>query len=966
MISQRRRLLAAASSAALLLTGGLTSAATAQPAPASTQSAASQPAEAWPQAASDVPADPAIRFGTLANGMRYAIMRNATPPNQAALRMRIDAGSLSERDDQKGLAHFLEHMAFNGSKHIPEGEMTRRLERLGLSFGGDTNAFTSFDQTAYTLNLPNTSDEVVETSLFVLRETASELLIAQDAVDKERGVIVGEERTRNTPDLRSTKAMLPFLAPGQRLADRLPIGDLDIIRTAPRQLFVDFYDAYYRPSRTTLIAVGDFDVDKMEGQIRTAFESWTNTAPDGPDPDAGVLAPRQAETRIHVEPGVQSTAQLFWTRPHDTSPDTQAKRRSDLVRSLATAVLNRRLGEITRSENPPFLGGGAGEQALFDALDTTSLVIAFNPGGWERAIQAGEQEQRRVVEHGVGPGELAREITEYATALQAAAAGAATRQTPGLASAILNAVNDDVVVTSPAENLRAFQAAAPTITVDEVNAAARDLFTGNGPLAFVTTPVAIEGGEAVVTAALEASRQVPVAAPAIAEVVEWPYADFGPAAEPVSRSEIADLGATLVAFPNGVKLTVKPTTFADDQILVSVRAGQGDLALPTDRITPMWAAPSEVSEGGLGKLTRTQLEQILAANVVGLNFQADADTYRYSGATRPADLALQMQLLAAYVTDAGWRPEPFALSKSALPQQLAQYEATPAGAFALQGQALLASGDRRFALPNTDEIEAARLDELRQLVTSSVSQGPIEIVVVGEVTVDQAIAAVASTFAALPSRSAAPVPPPSGLDVAFPAPTAQPVQIFHTGLANQALGYIAWPTVDSIGERKEARTVQLLARVLQLRVTDELREKQGAGYSPGASATSSKVFPGYGYVFAQIETPPELLPSFFQTVDAIAAELRDTPIDADELNRARLSSIEAIRRSQATNGYWVSNLEEVHDDPAQVQALRTIISDLEAVTPADIQRVARTYLTADKAWRAEVKARPEDAPASAD
>jgi len=957
MISYRRLLLLAASSAALL-TASLPLAATAQTAAPSPTSIAPAPAAGWPQASSDIPADPAIRFGTLANGMRYAIMRNATPPGQAALRMRIDAGSLSERDDQKGLAHFLEHMAFNGSNNIPEGEMTRRLERLGLSFGGDTNAFTSFDQTAYTLNLPNTSDEVVTTSLFALRETASELLIAQDAVDKERGVIVGEERTRNTPDLRSTKVMLPFLAPGQRLADRLPIGDLDIIRTAPRQLFVDFYDAYYRPSRTTLIAVGDFDVDKMEGQIRTAFESWTNTAPDGADPDPGVLVPRQAETRIHVEPGVQSTAQLFWTRPHDASPDTQAKRRKDLVRSLALAVLNRRLGEITRSENPPFLGGGGGEQALFSALDTTGLVIAFNPGGWERAIAAGEQEQRRLVEHGVGPAELAREITEYGTALQAAAAGAATRQTPGLASGILNAVNDDIVVTSPAENLRAFQASAPTITVDEVNAAARDLFTGNGPLAFVTTPVAIEGGEAAVTAALEASRRVPVAAPAVAEVVEWPYADFGPAAEPVSRSEIADLGATLVTFANGVKLTVKPTTFADDQILVSVRAGQGDLALPTDRMTPMWAAASEVSEGGLGKLTRTQLEQILAANVVGLNFQADADTYRYSGATRPADLALQMQLLAAYVTDAGWRPEPFALNKSALPQQLAQYEATPGGAFALYGQAMLASGDRRFALPNAAEIEAARLDELRQLVTSSVSQGPIEIVVVGEVTVDQAIAAVASTFAALPARSPAPTPTEAALHVAFPAPTTQPVQIFHTGLPTQAMGYIAWPTVDSIGERKEARTVQLLARVLQLRVTDELREKQGAGYSPGASATSSKVFPGYGYVFAQIDTPPELLPSFFETVDTMAAGLRDAPIEADELNRARLSTVESIRRSQSTNAYWVSNLEEVHDDPAQVQALRTIISDLEAVTPADIQRVAQTYLTSDKAWRAQVTARP--------
>ena len=243
MISYRRLLLLAASSAALL-TAGLPLAATAQTAEPSAATGEQSPAAGWPQATSDIPADPAIRFGALANGMRYAILRNATPPNQAALRMRIDAGSLSERDDQKGLAHFLEHMAFNGSKNIPEDNgVMHRLERLGLSFGGDTNAFTSFDQTAYTLNLPNTSDEVVTTSLFVLREAVSELLIAQDAVDKERGVIVGEERTRNTPDLRSTKVMLPFLAPGQRLADRMPIGDLDIIRTAPRQLFVDFYDA---------------------------------------------------------------------------------------------------------------------------------------------------------------------------------------------------------------------------------------------------------------------------------------------------------------------------------------------------------------------------------------------------------------------------------------------------------------------------------------------------------------------------------------------------------------------------------------------------------------------------------------------------------------------------------------------------------------------------------------------------
>jgi len=956
MILPRRLLLACASGAVLLTGAGLPLMAIPGLALAQTAAPVATSATPWPQAASDLPADPAVRFGSLPNGMRYAILRNATPPNQAALRLRFDAGSLHERDDQKGLAHFLEHMAFNGSTNIPEGEMTKTLERLGLSFGGDTNAFTSFDQTAYTLNLPNTTDAVVDASLFSLREVAGELLFDSAAVDRERGVIVGEERTRDTPSLRATKALLPFLAPGQRLADRLPIGDLDIIRTAPRDRFVDFYRAYYRPERATLIAVGDFDVDAMEAKIRAKFADWTNPAPNGADPDLGQVAPRQAETHIHVEAGTQSTAQIFWTVPHDPSPDTVAERRKDLVRSLALAVLNRRFAEIARSANPPFLGGGAGYQSLYDTVDAGTLVVAFNPGGWKTAIERAEQEQRRLVQHGVGQAELEREITEYRTGLQAAAAGAATRQTPGLAGSLLGTVNDDEVFTTPAEDLRQFDAAVAAITVAEVNAAAVATFSGNGPLAFVTTPVAIEGGEAAVTTALEASRLVPVTAPVIAAAVAWPYSSFGMPGQPSAQTEIADLGATLITFPNGVRLTVKPTTFTDDQIVISVRAGNGTLDLPTDQAVPMWAAGSAVTEGGLGKLTKTELDRATASNVVSVGFGADPDAFQFSGGTRPADLALQMQLLAAYFTDAGWRPEPFAQVKGQIGTQLDQITATPGGAFARYGTPMLYSGDKRFGLPTPAEIEAARLDELRQLITGSLARGPIEVVIVGDVTVDDAIAQTAATFGALPTRPVAMTPSTAQAHVAFPAPTARPVELNHTGAAAQALGYVAWPTLDAIGDRKPSRIVNLLARVLQLRVTDELREKQGVAYSPGASATASVVFPDFGYAFVQAEVPPEALPGFFDSVDTVATALRDAPVTADELNRARLSAVESIRRSQATNGYWLGALENVYRDPTQVTAIRTAISDLESITPDDIQTAARTYLLPDHAWRAQVTA----------
>jgi len=968
MMSPRRLLLLAASSAALLAGAVLPAYAQTAPATASAPAAqtAGKPSDPWAQTASDLTPDAGVRFGVLPNGMRFAILHNATPPHQAALRLRIDAGSLSERDDQQGLAHFLEHMAFNGSTHIAEGDMTKNLERLGLSFGGDTNAQTSFDQTTYMLNLPNTSDEVVDASLFSLREVASELLFDSAAVDRERGVIEGEERTSDSPGLRSLKALLPFLAPGQRLADRLPIGDLNIIRTAPRDRFVDFYKAYYRPERATLIAVGDFDVDVMEAKIRAKFADWTNPAVNGSDPDLGQIRPRQPETLIHVEPGAQSSAQIFWTVPHDDAPDNSAERRKSVVRSLASAVLNRRLSDIARQPNPPFLAAGGGYQSLFNALDAGSLSVSFNPGGWKPAIEATEQEERRLVQYGVSQSELDRELTEFRTALTAVAAGVATRQTPSLAGGLVDAVNDNEVFTNPADDLKRFTEIAPTITVDEVNAAARKTFSGNGPLVFVTSPVAIEGGEAAVTAALEASRQTPVAAPVIAANAQWPYTSFGTPAQPSSQSEIADLGATLVSFPNGVRLTVKPTTFADKQILITVRVGNGYLDLPTDRPTPVtWAAGSELTEGGLGKLTAIQLEQVTAGNVVGVSFGADQNAFQFGGSTRPEDLNLQMQLMAAYFTDAAWRPEPFARTQGAFPQALAQARAVPAGAFSLAAAGLLAGGDPRFGLPSEQQIAAASLDDMRQLVNQSISRGPIEVIVVGDVTVADAIAAVGSTFAALPARKAAVTPTPQALRLAFPAPTTEPLQFHHTGLPTQALGYVAWPTVDSIGDRKPSRIVNLLARVLQLRVTDELREKQGVAYSPGASATSSLVFPDYGYVFTQVETPPEALPGFFQSVDTIAAGLRDAPVTEDELNRARLSTIESIRRGQAGNGYWLNALKGAQTDPTQVAAIRTVISDLEAITPADLQQAARTYLEPDRAWRAQVTAETA-APAATD
>ena len=228
-----------------------------------------------------------MRFAVLPNGMRYAIMRNATPKGEVAIRFRIGAGSLDENDAQQGLAHFTEHMAFRGSTHVPESEVWTGMQRLGMSIGADTSAYTTETQTFYQLNLPNADPATVDFGLMRIREIASELTLSQTAMDAERGTVLGEERLRDTPDYRTTKAQRDFFFKGQWVTQRYPIGKVDIIQHAPVSLIRDFYNAYYRPERATLIVVGDIDPQEVEAKIKARFSDWTGVGRAGPDPDMG-------------------------------------------------------------------------------------------------------------------------------------------------------------------------------------------------------------------------------------------------------------------------------------------------------------------------------------------------------------------------------------------------------------------------------------------------------------------------------------------------------------------------------------------------------------------------------------------------------------------------------------------------------------------------------------------------------
>ena len=956
----------------LLAAGAAMSLVLAVPATAQTTSivAGQTPAEAalgppkrdgvWGQTYSDLKPEADVRFGQLPNGVRYAVQRNATPGGQTSLRLRIGSGSLQETDDQQGLAHFLEHMAFRGSTHVPENELVKILQRNGLAFGPDTNAFTAFDQTVFELDVPNPSG--IDVSLMLLRETASELTLSQSAMDAERGVILSEERLRDSPAYQAQKAELGFLLAGQRAPQRWPIGLVEVIKTAPVSRIRAYYEANYRPDNATVVAVGDFDPDEMVRRITARFGDWKARAPAPPPVDLGRVQARGEAAQVFVKPGASQEVQVAWARPYDPTADTFARERCDTVESLALAVLNRRLDRISRRPDAPFIAAQAARSNTLRSAKLTSLSIDTTPQGWAAGLEAAALEVRRAVAYGVTAPELAREIEDMRTTLASAAAGAATRKTPAIAGDIVTDVNDDEVLTGPVQNAALFEQYVRAASVPAVNAALRAAFAGEGPLLTLSSSQPVAGGEPALRAAFDAAQTAPVTASAGAAARPWPYggAAFGAPGRVVERREVKDLGLVQARFDNGVRLTVKPTTFANDEVEVSIGVGEGRLGLPRDHASPLWASGALIP-GGTRELTAEEIEQTLSGRVVSSSFSGGDDAWRFTGKTRPADLLVQMQLLAAYIARPGFRPEAFLRQRAGLTAALPELDSTPSGVEQRDLSALLHAGDPRFkAIPDAAGLAAATPEQWRAMLAPALASGALDVTIVGAVSPAAAIAAVASTLGALPPRrpyaaSAA------ARQVRFPAPVATPVVELHAGRADQAIAAAAWPLPGFYDDTQAARTLDIAAQVLETRLVEQVRIAEGATYSPSADAAASQTFPHYGYLFAQVETPPAKIDGFYRDLVKIAGALAATPPTADELARAETPLVETIAKQRQSNEFWLQRLDRAWIDPRALDAIRSQLPDLRKVAPADIEAVARRYFAAAPPWRLVIRA-PDPAP----
>jgi zinc protease len=920
----------------------------AQPAASAAVNPQSEAAKAWGFAASDIAVDPNIVFGVLPNGMKYALLRNSTPKDSVAMRMRFDVGSFAEADDQRGLAHFLEHMAFNGSTNVPEGEMIKLLERKGLAFGADTNASTGFDETIYKLDLPGASDDLVDTGLMLMRETASELTIDPAAVDRERGIILSERRARDTYQLRSLIDQLDFQMQGMTVANRIPVGTEAVIKTAPAARIRDLYDRYYRPERATLVMVGDFDPAAVEAKIKARFADWQGRGPAGSDPDIGdVDYDRAAAADDFVDPAIQDSVTIARFKPWVDEPDTRAKRARKLAEDVGEAIVSRRLAKIALTEDSPILTGYLSDAEGWKKFDQVTVGAVAKEGAWKAALALVEQEWRRAVEHGFTQAEVDEQLAIRRTAFRNAVAGVTTRRSDTLADALVSAAEGDFVFTRPETAQALFEAAAPSLDAAAVTAAFRARMEGlSPPLARVTTKVPVEGGTAAILAELEASAKVAVAPPAAAASAAFAYDDFGTPGKIVSDERVEDLGIRRIRFANNVMLNIKTTDFQKDKVMLSLRVDGGNL-LATKEDPTRVALAGSLMLGGLEAHSYDELRSILAGKTISPVFGNATDSFGGSAVTSPEDFALQAKLMAAYLTHPGYRADGLALIRRVLPQQYAANDATPAAVLGRDAGGILANDDPRAQTPPLESVMALDWAKLKPVIADSFAHGAIEIGVVGDIGEQAAIDAIAATFGALPERRAAFDPRADARIREYQADRSERTLI-HKGPAEQAELRVYWPARDD-SDLGEAMRLNLLARVMQLMLTEELRERLGESYSPRAAASLSDEFPGYGHLFAASNVDFKDLATTRAAIFAIAKELREQPVEADLLDRARRPLVEAMVKARRENSYWLNYVAEAATHPDRLDRSRNGIAEVEAATPAGLQALAKRYLADDRA-----------------
>ena len=898
----------------------------------------------------DLKPDPGIEYGRLENGLRYAVMQNATPSNTASLLMRIDTGSINEADDERGMAHFLEHMAFNGSKNIPEGEMIPRLEKFGLAFGPDTNASTGFFETTYQLELPEVNDDIINEAMFIMRETASNLLLDADAIEDERGIILAEKRARTSPAFHASIAQLNYFMDGTLIPERLPIGTDETIKSVTAEQFRAFYEGYYQPENTFIVLVGDMETTYAANKISEYFGDWVGVGERKTTRKIKALGPKPAEAVYYTDPEIQTSISINVMSKPDLRGDSQKNRKQFYIESLGNRILSRRLAKIAQTTDATFISAGAGSSSTYDAVRISSLSLSTQPENWAAALASGEQELRKAYLYGFTQAELDEQIANSRQSLKVSEDRAETRRTPSLSRGLLGNFSGDVVMTSPAFNREFFEGYADDITPDQVHQAFKSYWKGyEDPQIYISTAENIENAEETILSAYRDSQEIEIEKNQAEELAEFAYGDFGKPGVITSRKTVEDVDFEQVEFENGVRLNLKKTPYQKGVLSLDVAYGKGELFLPGNGHSIRWLLSNALSLGGLKAHSADELRSIMAGKSVGVSHNIGTKQMFMGGGTTMDDLPEQLNLMMAYYLEPGFREEAKARHDKWVSSFYPTLDSTPGGVASRDIERLIRNNNPRFGIPAEEVIRGASLDDVSNWLSKTKAEQPIEIGIVGDIDIEKVIEEVARTFGTLPKvKSGQPVPPESKTKLEIAKGGGRPTILNHEGEDNTSLLRIYWPSPDGRDDMV-VRRMNLLNSMFKLKLTEELREELGTSYSPSSFVVSPRTYPDFGYMAASLEVDPADIAKAEARIHALAAEFAAGEMDDDLFERAITPIRENIEESLENNAYWMNIISRSQSDPEILARHRRRHDAYQDMSLNDIKPLGKSVFKRDKA-----------------
>ena len=892
-----------------------------------------------------IPSDPDILIGKLDNGLTYYIKYNKRPEQRIELRLAINAGSICETESQLGLAHFCEHMCFNGTKNFPSNRIIDMLEEMGMKFGEEINAYTSFDETIYMLKVPSDKPESINRGFQVLEDWAHQVSLDDVEIDKERNVIIEEWRLGLGAEDRMLQKYLPVLLKGSRYSNRLPIGKVEVLETFPYDTLRSFYKTWYRPDLMAVVVVGDIDPELAEKKVREYF----GKIPARVNPEARLEyeIPDNDEPLISVVTDKEASGfgvQIMYKQPK-SDMITFGDYRSTQMRSLYTNMLNSRLRELTMKPDAPFLYAGSGYGDFIGrSIDVYSLFAAAKENQIEKSIETILAENEKVHQYGFTATELEREKANILTMYENGAKEADKVLSADYADEFIRNYLVKECIPGYQKEYEIVKELMPGITLEEVNMLGHNWVSDRNILVLITAQEK-EGvqvpSELQVAAIIKAARSKEVEA-YVDKVSDSPLLSEEPSPSAIlKRSENKDFNFTEILFGNGVRMILKPTNFKNDEIVMTAFSPGGLSLYPDQDVMSATLAPTIISQSGLGDYDLTGLQKKLSGNTARLSPYITELREGVSGSCSPKDMETMLQLNYLYFSNIRRDEDAYNSYLSRMKNMIKPMRSVPRVIFAdTLSKIVSMNSPRVIAVPSDEQLDQVDLDRIMAIFSDRFADASdFTYIMVGNFETDLVLPMLEKYIGGLPSINRK----ETWKDLTPQFPSGRRIVDVPINSEPQSQVAMVWKG-DFKWKPEDRQGFAILMSILEIKLRESMREDQGGVYGVSINGNTSKLPKSTYSITSQWGCKPENIEKLSQTVlDEMIKIKNQGPAETD-LNKVKETMIRERETQVKENGFWLSYLQNHYIFGNKILTLDEYKSFVNSFTTKKIKTIANKYL----------------------